>query len=212
MKFLGLLVQVINLVSERTIEHRMLFTLNFKSALAEAVLDATEKDVFMDKSRFEEFMERLEVVNGTEVGAVEEPAAETGVAAEEEDLERPTAAADPDAPDTAATLTEEWWENTEEEAEEPSPTPASAANPSGSGRRETNSAAPAASQLVADGLSFLGRLTQTLSNPQATEQLVDSLVRKDERTGETYLKIPVDGEDVVRNGLKLLSGLLKNLG
>ncbi len=201
-------VQVINLVSEKTIEHRMLFTLNFKSALAQAVLEATEKDVFMDKNRFEEFMERLQVVTTTDVG---EPATDDNSSIHEENLERPSPAQE-DTLDPAETLVEEWWEADEDK------TPASSVPTTNSqeGTRQPSASATANAggpqQLVNDGISFLSRLTQTLSNPAATEQLVNSLVKKDEKTGETYLKIPVENADIVQNGLKLLSGLLGKLG
>lgn len=186
----------------------MLFTLNFKSALAQAVLEATEKDVFMDKTRFEEFMERLQVVTATDVG---EPATEDSSSSDEENLERP-ASAQEDTLDPAETLTEEWWE-----PEENLPSSASSAptNNSSDGTKQPSTPATAtaggAQQLVNDGISFLSRLTQTLSNPAATEQLVSSLVQKDEKTGETYLKIPVENADIVQNGLKLLGGLLGKL-
>ena len=197
-------VQVINLVSEKTIEHRMLFTLNFKSALAQAVLEATEKDVFMDKNRFEEFMERLQVVTGTDVG---EAATDENTSSHEEDLERP-APAQADSIDPAETLTEEWWE----EEEEMPAVSASTGRVQDPNRQPAGPPATASAggsqQLVSDGISFLSRLTQTLSNPAATEQLVNSLVQKDEKTGETYLKIPVENADIVQNGLKLLGGLL----
>jgi ERCC4-related helicase len=201
-------VQVINLVSEKTIEHRMLFTLNFKSALAQAVLEATEKDVFMDKNRFEEFMERLQVVTTTDVG---EPATDDNSSIHEENLERPSPAQE-DTLDPAETLVEEWWEADEDK------TPASSVPTTNSQEGTRQPSAPATAnaggpqQLVNDGISFLSRLTQTLSNPAATEQLVNSLVKKDEKTGETYLKIPVENADIVQNGLKLLSGLLGKLG
>ncbi|MGH1437349.1 MAG: DEAD/DEAH box helicase [Lewinella sp.] len=201
-------VQVINLVSEKTIEHRMLFTLNFKSALAQAVLEATEKDVFMDKNRFEEFMERLQVVTTTDVG---EPATDDNSSIHEENLERPSPAQE-DTLDPAETLVEEWWE-ADEDKTSVSSVPVTNSQ---EGTRQPSASATANAggpqQLVNDGISFLSRLTQTLSNPAATEQLVNSLVKKDEKTGETYLKIPVENADIVQNGLKLLSGLLGKLG
>ena len=49
-------VQVINLISEGTIEHRMVHTLRFKSSLAEAVLDTAVDSVFMSDRKFGSFM------------------------------------------------------------------------------------------------------------------------------------------------------------
>ena len=61
--------------------------------------------------------------------------------------------------------------------------------------------------LIQTGLSFLGKLTQTLSSPEATRQLVSSIVQKDEKDGKTYLKIPVENEKVIENALALLAGI-----
>ena len=65
--------------------------------------------------------------------------------------------------------------------------------------------------MISQGVSFLGRLAQTLADEQATRQLVDEITEKDEATGKTYLKIPVESEDVVKNAMKLLGGLLGKL-
>jgi hypothetical protein len=61
--------------------------------------------------------------------------------------------------------------------------------------------------LIQTGLSFLGKLAQTLSSPEATQQLLASIVQKDEKDGKTYLKIPVENEKVIENALTLLSGI-----
>jgi hypothetical protein len=61
--------------------------------------------------------------------------------------------------------------------------------------------------LIQTGLSFLGKLTQTLSSPEATRQLVSSIVQKDEKDGKTYLKIPVENELVIENALALIAGI-----
>ena len=57
-------------------------------------------------------------------------------------------------------------------------------------------------------MSFLGRLAATLADEQATNRLVSEITERDEKTGQTYLKIPVEGEAVVSGVLKLLGGLL----
>ncbi|HHM21131.1 MAG TPA: DEAD/DEAH box helicase, partial [Bacteroidetes bacterium] len=57
-------VQVINLVSAGTIEHRMLDVLKFKSSMAKGVLDDGEDVIFMEKSRFNEFMGKMKDLTG----------------------------------------------------------------------------------------------------------------------------------------------------
>ena len=61
--------------------------------------------------------------------------------------------------------------------------------------------------LVAQGVSFLSGLAETLKSPEATAQLVDSIVEKDEQTGETSIKIPVDSKETVSNLLSIIGKL-----
>lgn len=61
--------------------------------------------------------------------------------------------------------------------------------------------------LIQTGLSFLGKLAQTLSSEEATQQLVSSILQKDEKDGKTYLKIPVENEKVIENALALFAGI-----
>lgn len=77
-----------------------------------------------------------------------------------------------------------------------------------------NTPRPAATPeaLIQTGVSFLSGLVQTLSSPEKTQDLVQSLVAKDEQTGQTYLKIPVESAAVVENAVKLLGGLFAQFG
>ena len=61
--------------------------------------------------------------------------------------------------------------------------------------------------LVAQGVSFLSGLAETLKSPEATAQLVDSIIEKDEQTGETSIKIPVDSKETVSNLLSIIGKL-----
>ena len=61
--------------------------------------------------------------------------------------------------------------------------------------------------LVAQGVSFLSGLAETLKSPEATEQLVNSIIEKDEQTGETSIKIPVESKETVTNLFNLLGKL-----
>lgn len=63
-------------------------------------------------------------------------------------------------------------------------------------------------QLVQQGFSFLSGLARTLSSPEATQKLVDSIVEKDEKTGQTTLKIPVPDKESVAGILNLFGKLL----
>ena len=61
--------------------------------------------------------------------------------------------------------------------------------------------------LIAQGTSFLSGLAATLKSPEATEQLINSLVETDAKTGQTSLKIPVPDKQTVRNLLDIVGKL-----
>lgn len=61
--------------------------------------------------------------------------------------------------------------------------------------------------LIAQGTAFLSGLATTLKSPEATEQLVNSLVETDAETGQTSLKIPVPDKQTVRNLLDIFGKL-----
>lgn len=204
-------VQVINLISEGTIEHQMVSKLLFKSSLAEAVLDTAEDSVFMSDKKIKDFIENITEIH-TDATTVDE-------AATDEDLERqPTAAQTSEETNQDAWIGEDWWDTEEESkpssgnntrgvspqnTEKPVAEKSNAANGQGSGN---------AQNLVSLGVSFLSRLSQTLSDEKAAQNLVNELVQKDKETGETYLKIPVENEAIIQNAVKLLGGLLSKLG
>ncbi len=193
-------VQVINLISEGTIEHRMLSTLKFKSSLADAVLDAIEDQVFMSDRKFRDFMENLE-----RVAVPETPAPEPAEVGGDTDLEVPQGA--PAAPEEEAPLPAEDWQEEEAAPAEEQPAPATR-QPRG---EPLAAGAGSPRELIGQGVAFLSRLAQTLSDEQATRQLVESITEKDEATGQAYLKIPIESEEVVKNAVKLLGGLLGKL-
>jgi hypothetical protein len=71
--------------------------------------------------------------------------------------------------------------------------------------------ADAGQQLIQTATSFFSQLTNVLNDVKATEALVQSLTKKDEATGQTYLQIPVENEMVIKNTVALLAGLFKGI-
>ena len=69
---------------------------------------------------------------------------------------------------------------------------------------------PAARFLSAAG-NFFDTLSKTLADPAATQNLVASLTEKDQTTGQTYLKVPVQNEQLVKSALDAFTGLLSTL-
>ena len=52
-------------------------------------------------------------------------------------------------------------------------------------------------ELLAQGISFFSGLAKTLQSPEATQNLVDSIVETDTATGQSHLKIPVPDKETV---------------
>ena len=137
-------IQVINLVSEQTIEEDMLSKLNFKTSLFEGILDNGDDVVFLENSKLEKIMDNLTFM-------------------------------------------------IEPKEEEPKKTPANTVS---------------TDQLLQHGFAFLSGLAQTLSTPEGTAKLVDSIVKENKETGETTLNIPVPDKNTVSNMLNLFGKLL----
>ena len=83
-------VQVVNFVSQGTIEEGMLSVLKFKQSLFAGVLDGGEKEVFLGGSRLTKFMETVEQASSAiPTAVVEEPREAPTVREEERDEELP---------------------------------------------------------------------------------------------------------------------------
>ena len=63
-------------------------------------------------------------------------------------------------------------------------------------------------QLLQQGFSFLSGLARTLSSPEATKNLVDSIVEEDKETGQISIRIPVSDKESVTGILNLFGKLL----
>ncbi|MFW6161557.1 MAG: DEAD/DEAH box helicase [Planctomycetota bacterium] len=87
-------VQVVNFVSEGTIEHGMLSVLAFKKSVFDGVLDGGEDHVFLDGSRLKKFMDQVERVSGAVPTTAHEPPPEP----EEPEPERPAEQPPPQEP------------------------------------------------------------------------------------------------------------------
>ena len=64
-------------------------------------------------------------------------------------------------------------------------------------------------EIIDQGVSFLGDLVKTLKDPQATQQLVDTLVQEDSASGKATINIPVSSKESVLQFVKVLGALLK---
>jgi superfamily II DNA/RNA helicase len=197
-------VSVINFVSTGTIEHRMLDVLKFKSSLAQGILDQGESAIFLNDSKFNSFMKDIEQM--TIHPETEEDIPYASVPDEEENLGISELAQQEEAkPDLALepriTGDDDISPIDNISTTEKIPT-----------ESEKSNAVNEASELLTQGFSFLNGLAKTLSSKESTEKLVHSLVEKDEKTGKTHLKIPVESEETVSNVLNMLGSLFKGFG
>jgi len=224
-------VQVINLVAAKTIEEQMLDKLRFKSAMFEGVLDNGQDTIFLGEgSKLSQMMDTLgEMMDNTET----EPSA-TAQAAPSEPDGQPAPAAPAEQPAEQEHLAEDPAGHPV--AKEPRTATIIPLSPSGAtvtdtesprGATETASTAASGSEaspsvqytevspqspaspqaLIAQGTAFLSGLAATLKSPEATEQLIESLVETDAETGQTSLKIPVPDKQTVRNLLDIVGKL-----
>ena len=177
-------IQVINLVTPFSIEEEMLGKLRFKTSLFEGVLDGGEDSVFIDKNKFAEMMETVsEMVDEKDTNESMENAE---VNAADSSSEETLPESSPDDDDTSDLHEEQ-------------------AMPSGQAATSHNAKNP--HDLVTQGISFLSGLAETLKSPEATQHLVDAIVHKDENTGETSIRIPVESKETVSDLLGLIGKL-----
>ena len=176
-------VQVINLVAKDTIEEQMLDKLRFKTAMFEGVLDNGEDTIFLgNETKFTAMMDTLgDVIE-------EEEKEQIVVEQQDEDTEA-------DAPEPLKDEPKPQGQNETQESQQTEPASKAASTP-----REPQ-------ELVAQGISFLTGLAQTLQSQEATEKLVDSIVETNQETGESHLRIPVPDKQTVQTLLNFVGKL-----
>ena len=205
-------VQIINMISRGTIEEQMLSTLSFKSNLAAGILDGGDDAVFLENKKFEKIVEVVDsVVNSSDDSGKEEKNTTADT-----DTEAETKAQEP-------TTTDKHIGNTPEKIIHPGNTQSKGATHDITGtippaaNKETGNpeGKPAASKtsgevrdIVAGGLTALGRIADILRTPEGAGIIADAIVKEDPATGETSLNIPVPDKATVVNILSAFSMLL----
>ena len=225
-------IQVINLVAPHSIEEEMLGKLRFKTSMFEGVLDDGEDSVFITDDKFSKMMETVSGIveeeedTPTDTDANAESSVSTISIDEEEkpkthsNNEESNEAKDEETtspedvsmsvaetvipkPSVGTEVLGQTETNVSEEEEK-----CHTSNTSHQAQSASTSHHPSRPKdLVAQGVSFLSGLAETLKSPEATAQLVDSIVEKDEQTGETSIKIPVDSKETVSNLLSIIGKL-----
>ena len=200
-------IQVINLVTPYSIEEEMLGKLRFKTSMFEGVLDDGEDSVFITDDKFSKMMETVSgMVEENEETEKVKDADSNNVKDSECQTETPKAeegftTINPKDLETNKACDEHKSDKNKEEVSIQQHTSSSPNRESISNRLNQPK------DLVAQGVSFLSGLAETLKSPEATAQLVDSIIEKDEETGETSIKIPVESKETVSNLLNLIGKL-----
>ena len=179
-------IQVINLVSADSFEEQMIARLKFKSSLFEGALDGGEDTIFANDDKFKGIMSLV-------ADYVEEDTS-SGV-----------------LPCTPMEAPEE----TEAPRKDLTPSTQTSLFPEVSGESDLSDHSdlpdkPSSSptDLINQGTTFLSNLVQTLSSPEQTKQLLDTLVHEDPATGQTSIRIPVPDRQTVQNLFSLLGQFL----
>jgi superfamily II DNA or RNA helicase len=192
-------VRVVNFVSQGAIEEGMLSVLKFKKSLFSGVLDGGAKDVFLGR-KLDKFMEQVEAATGAIPETMIEDAEEAVTAPPDE-----RAGPEPGRKRPARGSERETALEAEAAAvaEEPAPAPAVVDPWAG---------------FFQAGLALLAQLGSNAGNGAAAPGTKDgapagglaaNLVQRDERTGETFLKLPVPSPEIVEQVLQGVAGLLE---
>jgi superfamily II DNA or RNA helicase len=187
-------VRVVNFVAQGTIEEGMLEVLKFKKSLFAGVLDGGEKEVFLGGSRLNKFMETVE----SATAAIPEELIEDSEdalrypAEPEEERRRPGRRRRPAVPVPAGV----------EPDEETPPSPAAAPTDPWSA-------------LLQAGMALLQQFTgarpAASATPAGKPAAPRSFVERDERTGETFLKVPLPSPETLNQAIQAVGALLQNL-
>ncbi len=211
-------VRVINFVAQGTIEEGMLEVLKFKKSLFEGVLDGGEKEVFLGGSRLNKFMEQVE----SATAAIPE-----GMLEDAEDALRapPDEAAGPAPSETTG-------RRRRGKKGEPAVVPFVPPGIGGDGEEEQAPPAPAAAAadpwggLLQTGMALLQQFMAAAQNgggkpaDKAAGKPAGAVVPRspavprmdrDEKTGETFLRLPVPSPQVVEQALEAIGNLLRGM-
>jgi superfamily II DNA or RNA helicase len=205
-------VRVVNFVSQGTIEEGMLSVLKFKKSLFAGVLDGGATEVFLGGSKLNKFMETVEAATA----AIPESMIEDA-----EDALRTPAEGETPLPGTRDGRKPKRAGHGKVAAAEPAAVAAATAE------AEEDVAATGAGVAASDpwagllqaGMALLqqvtgaarGEASGTRAGGGAGAAVVQSLVKRDERTGETYLKLPVPAPEVLDQALRAVGTLLESL-
>ncbi len=200
-------VQVINFVAKDTIEEGMLSLLKFKKSLFSGALDNGESTVMLGGSRLKKFIETVEratsAIPDSPADSAEAPAA-AGTDSEDAHHSQPV------IPGGVAAS---------ESVDGTAPSQIISGDTFADSKATNTTGANPWAGLLQVGLGLLEQIAAQTGRPptesdrptaQRTGSIViPSLIHRDERTGEPYMKIPVPNPELLERALKAISSLLE---
>ncbi len=195
----------------------MLEVLRFKKSLFAGVLDGGDKDVFMGGSRLNKFMETVEAATAAIPEAMLEDAEEALRMPQEAAAE--PAAREEDRPRRLRRGRRSAMAARQRDLARAALGAAEADEDAVASSAATTPAADPWAALLQAGMSFFQQFTPAPRNGSSADHqvesgppdLVQSLVKRDEQTGETYLKLPVPAPDLLDRALRAVGSLLESL-
>lgn len=220
-------IQVINMVAPDSIEQMMIGKLRFKTSMFQGVLDNGDDIVYVDNNKMSQIIETIGTMVESDSDASTDDASTTLKSNDREEVAADVSGIDRinqelDLPDETNHTAKTPDKAVETDRTQDHPDESDGQSEGGTGKCHSDSdvktdtggesatSTPAATEpkkLVAQGISFLSGLVETLKSPEATARLVDSIVEKDETTGQTSLRIPVKDKETVANVFSMLASL-----
>ena len=200
-------VQVINFVAQGTIEEGMLSVLRFKKSLFAGALDSGDSKVFLGKSRLGKFMETVEKTTNGIPQALDDND-DIATTAHDEADESAAAGPAPGVDGVPGAITDQ-----RAGAAIP-PAAATTGIPSPSAKVPAGSGVDMLGGLLQAGLALLEELASGARNRPGGDTAANgkpglSIVHRDEKTGESYMKIPVPSPEVLDQALSTIGQLLE---
>jgi len=188
-------VQVVNLVAAHTIEHRMLGILKFKNAMFKGVLDDGEDAIFLSQSKFSNFMGKIEdLTEGAEAQPLQPTPADPSMEEIKKEIEEQQIPAPQDT-DNDPTFTEDT-----------TPEESTATETTGKPRIPNHP-----QEIVEQGMAFFQGMANILQSPEKTADFVKNITEKDEKSGQTFIKIPVANEDFLQNTMQMVGQFFEKI-
>ncbi len=188
-------VQVINLISKDTIEHKILGTLNFKKSTFDGVLDGGENMVLMGESKLKKLMNAVEDLNDEEIKEYIDDSKDNKTTAKKGEIEVKN--------DTDKITAETETSDTTHTNQQVNKSKISKET----AQQDTVKPKQEVSELFTSGLDFFEKIGTAFNKLQTGEISVTDFVEKDEKTGQTSLKIPIKDAETVTNAINSIANI-----